>query len=168
MESSGEALRIHISAATKALLDRLGGYHTQERGVTPIKVSAASSVPGLFSVSVLELRCLSHRLTGQGPNDDALAGEPGAVEDQTAIRRRGPGRIVLHDDRSGFDRCLADSAGDSRYLRRRRHRFLGSTVERSGQRNVDVEHLAAVGMPLAAATGNQCRHDFERGHSFCG
>ena len=38
MESSGEALRIHISAATKALLDRLGGYRTQERGLTMIKV----------------------------------------------------------------------------------------------------------------------------------
>jgi len=38
MESSGQALRIHISAATKALLCRLGGYVVEERGLTPIKV----------------------------------------------------------------------------------------------------------------------------------
>lgn len=38
MESSGEALRIHISEATKTLLCRLGGYVVEERGLTPIKV----------------------------------------------------------------------------------------------------------------------------------
>ena len=38
MESSGEAFKIHISEATKTLLDRLGGYHYEERGLTPIKV----------------------------------------------------------------------------------------------------------------------------------
>ncbi|EFX89873.1 hypothetical protein DAPPUDRAFT_39825, partial [Daphnia pulex] len=37
MESSGQALRIHISAATKELLDRLGGYIIEERGMTPIR-----------------------------------------------------------------------------------------------------------------------------------
>ncbi|PSN36852.1 Guanylate cyclase 32E [Blattella germanica] len=39
MESSGEAFRIHISEATRNLLDRLGGYYCEERGLTPIKVS---------------------------------------------------------------------------------------------------------------------------------
>jgi class 3 adenylate cyclase len=38
MESSGEAFRIHISEATRTLLDRLGGYYCEERGLTPIKV----------------------------------------------------------------------------------------------------------------------------------
>lgn len=38
MESSGQALRIHISAATKELLSRLGGYVIEERGMTPIRV----------------------------------------------------------------------------------------------------------------------------------
>lgn len=38
MESSGEAFKIHVSEATKKLLDRLGGYTFQERGLTPIKV----------------------------------------------------------------------------------------------------------------------------------
>jgi guanylate cyclase len=38
MESSGEAFRIHISEATHNLLDRLGGYYCEERGLTPIKV----------------------------------------------------------------------------------------------------------------------------------
>jgi guanylate cyclase len=38
MESSGEAFRIHISEATRNLLDRLGGYYCEERGLTPIKV----------------------------------------------------------------------------------------------------------------------------------
>ncbi|KAK9736393.1 Protein tyrosine and serine/threonine kinase [Popillia japonica] len=37
MESSGEAFRIHISQATYALLDNLGGYRCEERGVIPIK-----------------------------------------------------------------------------------------------------------------------------------
>lgn len=38
MESSGEAFRIHISEATRNLLDLLGGYYYEERGLTPIKV----------------------------------------------------------------------------------------------------------------------------------
>lgn len=38
MESSGQALRIHISAATKELLSRMGGYVIEERGMTPIRV----------------------------------------------------------------------------------------------------------------------------------
>lgn len=38
MESSGQPLRIHISAATKELLSRLGGYVIEERGMTPIRV----------------------------------------------------------------------------------------------------------------------------------
>lgn len=38
MESSGEAFKIHISEATKLLLERLGGYRFVERGLTPIKV----------------------------------------------------------------------------------------------------------------------------------
>ncbi|KDR24308.1 Guanylate cyclase 32E [Zootermopsis nevadensis] len=37
MESSGEAFRIHISEATHILLDRLGGYYCEERGLTQIK-----------------------------------------------------------------------------------------------------------------------------------
>ncbi|KAK4022364.1 hypothetical protein OUZ56_007835 [Daphnia magna] len=37
MESSGQALRIHISAATRELLNRLGGYIIEERGMTSIR-----------------------------------------------------------------------------------------------------------------------------------
>lgn len=37
MESTGEAFKIHISRDTKELLDRVGGYYCQERGMTPIK-----------------------------------------------------------------------------------------------------------------------------------
>ncbi|GJQ81773.1 hypothetical protein Trydic_g318 [Trypoxylus dichotomus] len=37
MESSGEAFRIHISQATYYLLENLGGYRCEERGVIPIK-----------------------------------------------------------------------------------------------------------------------------------
>ncbi|XP_057374739.2 guanylate cyclase 32E-like isoform X2 [Daphnia carinata] len=37
MESTGQALRIHISAATKELLDRLGGFVIEERGLTSIR-----------------------------------------------------------------------------------------------------------------------------------
>uniref|UniRef100_A0A1L8DJE6 Guanylate cyclase n=2 Tax=Nyssomyia neivai TaxID=330878 RepID=A0A1L8DJE6_9DIPT len=37
MESNGEALKIHISAACKKSLDKLGGYITEKRGVIPMK-----------------------------------------------------------------------------------------------------------------------------------
>ncbi|XP_067005765.2 guanylate cyclase 32E [Anabrus simplex] len=37
MESSGDAFRIHISETTYSLLQRLGGYRCEERGLTPIK-----------------------------------------------------------------------------------------------------------------------------------
>ncbi|CAH0563498.1 unnamed protein product [Brassicogethes aeneus] len=37
MESTGEAFRIHISHATYMLLQRLGGYICEERGLIPIK-----------------------------------------------------------------------------------------------------------------------------------
>lgn len=39
METHGEAFKIHISYATYALLQRLGGYHFEERGVVNIKVT---------------------------------------------------------------------------------------------------------------------------------
>lgn len=38
MESTGEAFKIHISSTTKELLDRLGGYTCEERGIVHIKV----------------------------------------------------------------------------------------------------------------------------------
>ncbi|XP_064478005.1 guanylate cyclase 32E-like isoform X2 [Ornithodoros turicata] len=37
MESTGEALKIHVSEACKNILDKLGGYIVQERGLTPVK-----------------------------------------------------------------------------------------------------------------------------------
>jgi hypothetical protein len=46
MESAGEAFRIHISEATRNLLDRLGGYYCEERGLTQIKVQL---LPGVYS-----------------------------------------------------------------------------------------------------------------------
>lgn len=39
MESAGEAFKIHISNATCLLLNRLGGYKCEERGIIPIKVT---------------------------------------------------------------------------------------------------------------------------------
>ncbi|XP_068673854.1 atrial natriuretic peptide receptor 2-like isoform X2 [Montipora foliosa] len=41
MESNGEALKIHISGATKDYLDKIGGYHMQERGSIDIKGKGA-------------------------------------------------------------------------------------------------------------------------------
>lgn len=38
MESSGKALKIHISDATHALLDSVGGFYFTERGIITIKV----------------------------------------------------------------------------------------------------------------------------------
>lgn len=37
MESTGEALKIHISFQVKELLERLGGYETEERGQIELK-----------------------------------------------------------------------------------------------------------------------------------
>ncbi|RWS09764.1 guanylate cyclase 32E-like protein, partial [Dinothrombium tinctorium] len=37
MESTGEALKIHVSNDTKVILDKLGGYILQERGLTYVK-----------------------------------------------------------------------------------------------------------------------------------
>ncbi|RWS18293.1 Atrial natriuretic peptide receptor 1-like protein, partial [Leptotrombidium deliense] len=37
MESNGEALKIHISEECRAYLDKLGGYHIEERGVVEMK-----------------------------------------------------------------------------------------------------------------------------------
>lgn len=37
MESTGEALKIHISAQVKEMLERLGGYETEERGQIELK-----------------------------------------------------------------------------------------------------------------------------------
>jgi len=50
MESSGEAFRIHISEATRNLLDRLGGYYCEERGLTQIKVQL---LPGVYSALLI-------------------------------------------------------------------------------------------------------------------
>ncbi|XP_034243092.1 guanylate cyclase 32E, partial [Thrips palmi] len=49
MESSGLPHRIHISEATHALLQRLGGYHCEERGVIPIKGKGAMRTFWLLS-----------------------------------------------------------------------------------------------------------------------
>jgi hypothetical protein len=60
MESSGEALRIHISEATRNLLDRLGGYYCEERGLTQIKVLP---LPGVYSaLLIMVLNGLSGQL----------------------------------------------------------------------------------------------------------
>ena len=37
MESTGEPLKIHISAACKEVLDKLGGYIIEERGLVKMK-----------------------------------------------------------------------------------------------------------------------------------
>ncbi|XP_022249345.1 guanylate cyclase 32E-like [Limulus polyphemus] len=37
MESTGEALRIHVSGETKKILDKIGGYSCEERGLTTVK-----------------------------------------------------------------------------------------------------------------------------------
>lgn len=38
MESSGEAFRIHISQTTYDLLQKIGGFRCEDRGLVPIKV----------------------------------------------------------------------------------------------------------------------------------
>lgn len=38
MESNGEALRIHVSSQTKAVLDSIGGFVLELRGMVSMKV----------------------------------------------------------------------------------------------------------------------------------
>ena len=47
-EASGEAFRFHISEATHNLLDHLGGYYCEKRGLAQIKVELS---PGVFYVA---------------------------------------------------------------------------------------------------------------------
>ena len=42
MESTGEAMKIHISGTTKLALEQLGGYMYEHRGSMEIKVSLPS------------------------------------------------------------------------------------------------------------------------------
>jgi len=53
MESSGEAVRIHIPEATRNLLDRLGVYYCEERGLTQFKVQL---LPGVFYIAIYGIR----------------------------------------------------------------------------------------------------------------
>lgn len=43
MESTGEALRIHISSEMKKALDEVGGFRTEYRGLVDVKVSWAQT-----------------------------------------------------------------------------------------------------------------------------
>ena len=38
METTGEPMKIHISMETKLLLDTLGRFHTEHRGLVDVKV----------------------------------------------------------------------------------------------------------------------------------
>ena len=49
MESSGLALRVHVSPECKQVLDELGGYHLEERGEVSMKVSLFLSNISLFN-----------------------------------------------------------------------------------------------------------------------
>ncbi len=47
MESTGEPLRIHMSANTQEILSGIGGYRYEERGPVFVKVSLYSS-PNIY------------------------------------------------------------------------------------------------------------------------
>ena len=47
-DASGEEFHFHISEATHNLLDRLGGYYCEKRGLTQIKVEL---LPGVSYVA---------------------------------------------------------------------------------------------------------------------
>ena len=49
MESSGLALRVHVSPECKQVLDELGGYHLEERGEVSMKVSLFLSNISVFN-----------------------------------------------------------------------------------------------------------------------
>jgi len=61
-ESSGEAFHIHIAVATCNLLDRLGLYYCEERGLTQIKVQLLT---GVFYIAIYGIKwpvCSIHSL----------------------------------------------------------------------------------------------------------
>ncbi|XP_046651148.1 guanylate cyclase 32E-like isoform X2 [Daphnia pulicaria] len=83
MESSGQALRIHISAATKELLDRLGGYIIEERGMTPIR--GKGEMMTYWLVGEEPWRTRGGRLTAIEAETSSIPSEP-LVVDQPAPR----------------------------------------------------------------------------------
>ena len=44
MEKMGEGMRIHISSTSKALLDKVGGYRCDSRGILDLGVSRGFQV----------------------------------------------------------------------------------------------------------------------------
>ena len=52
-ELSGEVFRIHISEATRNLLDRLGVYYCEERGLIQINVELLT---GVFYIVIYVIR----------------------------------------------------------------------------------------------------------------
>ncbi|GFT69472.1 guanylate cyclase 32E [Nephila pilipes] len=58
MESTGEAMKIHVSEACKQVLDKLGGYVLQERGLIPIKGKGEMRTFWLLGKEVMDCESL--------------------------------------------------------------------------------------------------------------
>ncbi|KAF8786944.1 Guanylate cyclase 32E like protein [Argiope bruennichi] len=58
MESTGEAMKIHVSEACKQILDKLGGYVLQERGLIPIKGKGEMRTYWLLGKEVMDCESL--------------------------------------------------------------------------------------------------------------
>uniref|UniRef100_A0A0L8HD06 Uncharacterized protein n=2 Tax=Octopus bimaculoides TaxID=37653 RepID=A0A0L8HD06_OCTBM len=61
MESTGQPLKIHCSQQCKELLDQLGGYEVEERGIVHLKVSHTDkgSIPCCFYPYFSTCGCVS-------------------------------------------------------------------------------------------------------------
>lgn len=63
MESSGLALRIHVSPECKAVLDELGGYLLEERGPVEMKVCSYLLFDTLNCSWSFEYRIIAYKYT---------------------------------------------------------------------------------------------------------
>ncbi|XP_077527361.1 guanylyl cyclase at 32E [Haemaphysalis longicornis] len=77
MESTGEALKIHVSEACKDILEKLGGYYLVERGLIPIKGKGEMRTFWLLGKEGGCPAAIPQALTGSANDSHSLAGTDG-------------------------------------------------------------------------------------------
>ncbi|GIY21033.1 atrial natriuretic peptide receptor 2 [Caerostris extrusa] len=108
MESTGEAMKIHVSEACKNVLDKLGGYVLQERGLIPIKGKGEMRTYWLLGKEVMDCESLPLGKTSsflrppshfdmRNPLPDLLSGR-GELENAAAPPNVNESCLSLFDD----------------------------------------------------------------------
>ena len=74
------SFRIHCSEPCSDILNKLGGYHLQQRGITQLKV-------GVYTALQSEIFLMRHTFLGQRGNDDLLASRRGSNPSQDEVTK---------------------------------------------------------------------------------